>query len=804
MKIKKKKRKKKNHRSQVCSQRDFSQSSFLRQCRKTLLITASYQLFSVCVSPTTAPLPPAKPVYDETLLSTVSNQVSQFFASPAFAAAPPVGPSGCVALTGGPGPAAGISGMPAAVGGMMLMNSIMQVAIQGLMQGAKNSQLQARHKAQAAQIQQWLAAEQVRIAKLVAQQRSLRDAEVKAGQDELAKALSDRWDAGKGPTGVGSALSDPEVVDLRPQGTPFFGTGGDSSVVDLRDRTRDIPEIPDGNKPPLNQKAFKPTPPSESARKLQRMMKDNHNPARLDANLKKLEDQLARIKGLSEKINTGMNYSPQDLQALNRALTPVIQEGLLRGISLVMGLGPEDLITFYKEMKTNPARMNKLLDAMNTVNQVADFANHYDKFKPGELKDGMWNEANRNIMRDLDFFRTQNAVNSKQFQTGKNMVKESMDLAQSREELGKIEVRVKIKGLSPFFWDRKKQLDQQVQKLADTTRGARRELGLKKPDGTAEDSALARHSEPEWSSSKSARLRDDQKLHAKLAPEKPALTKSSRPLNDQGSTGVLGGEPPSPDVKKEVERLIKTDLVRRQETIDKVTHALNDYRAQTPPVQEYKTILLMGTGNSQEDADTYMRKHFRNPITGEVYDQIYAFGRHGIGNDLVRAITDHLQAERDFLSSRTLEKCARLKNAHIDHLVAHSNAATIAEVLLKRNDIKVRELTLLGGDHTLTNLEGLEKLAKDKGIERINVFVNQGDIVPLLPRPQQLTGFGPTSIMDALFKRISPSPSVGSRVKVVVFDKGPYVYGSSSGIDFIYHYVDNYHNNVRIYQKSLK
>jgi hypothetical protein len=209
MKIRKKKKKKKNNVSQVGSQGDRLQGGFLRQCRKTLLITASYQLFSVCVSPTAVPLPPAKPEYDQTLLGTVSNQVAQFFASSAIAAAPPVGPSGCVALTGGAAPPAGMPRMPAALGGMMIMNTVLQVAIQGMMQGAANAQVQAQHKAQFAQMQQWLDAEQSRLANLVSQQRSLRDAESKAGLDEIAKAMSDQWDGGKGPTDVASALSDP-------------------------------------------------------------------------------------------------------------------------------------------------------------------------------------------------------------------------------------------------------------------------------------------------------------------------------------------------------------------------------------------------------------------------------------------------------------------------------------------------------------------------------------------------------------------------------------------------------------------
>jgi hypothetical protein len=271
----------------------------------------------------------------------------------------------------------------------------------------------------------------------------------------------------------------------------------------------------------------------------------------------------------------------------------------------------------------------------------------------------------------------------------------------------------------------------------------------------------------------------------------------------------VSGGPPSPEVKKELDLLIKTDLNRRGQTMEKMAQALHRFPAPPPPVTEYKTILFMGTGNSQEDADAYLRKHFRNPLTGEVYEQIYAFGQHGVGKDLLRVIFDHVLAEKDFLAPSTFEKCARLKEVRINHLVAHSNGATVAEVLIKNNFIKVRELTLLGGDRTLTNLPALEKLAKDKGIERINVFVNQGDTIPLLPQASQ------TPIMQdiMLSQRVTLPPSGLSRVKVVVFDKGPYVYGSyapvsqqelSNQSNFTYHFIDNYHNNVRRYRASLK
>lgn len=690
MKIKKKKRQKKNRRNQVCSHGDHSQGNFLRQCGKTLLITASYQLFSVCLSPATVPLPPAKPEYDQNLFSTVSDQVIQFFASPALAAAPPVGPGRCVMyFTSGPGPTVSTPRMPAAVGGMMMMNTILQTAIQGMIDGAANAQVRAQHKAQFEEMQRWIAAEQQRLAHLVSQQRSLRDAESKAGLDEIAKALSDQWDSGKGPAGVASALSDPGVGDLSPQGTPFFGTGGDSSVVDLRERTGDIPQIPDSKKPPRGEKASKPVPPSETAKKLQRMIRDNQDPARLNANLKKLENQLMKTKDLSEKIKEDANFSPQDLESWDRSLAQAAQEGMLRGLSLVMDFqgdqasGPQGLINWYKEMKKNPTRMNQALNAMNNINDFADFADHYDKFKPGELKDIIWNEANRNLMRDLDFFRSPNASNAGQFQTGKNMVNESMGLAEGREELGKIEVRVKIKGLSPFFWDRKKQLDEKVQRLAETTRGARRELALKKDLPPAPG-------------------KSDQ---ASLKPSPAPAQVSSLPAIDNL-------------------KVIPLDL---KQPTEKSAPAADSLRREPPlPAPKYRKVVFQGVvGSKQEDRG--LMKVIQNDPLLQGPDQSYVFAFPG--GPQSDQLMYHPEGNPDFY----FKKLSELKGMEVENLVITSNMAPMVEMLIRERFIKVRFLSFIMND-ALKNYPGQEdlmSLARKRGIS-FNWYLNRdGKLVPI-------------------------------------------------------------------------
>jgi tetratricopeptide (TPR) repeat protein len=95
--MKKKTKKNKKWENRVCSQVECPRGKFLRQCRNALLITASYQIFSVCLNPANINDPLVGPGQSKNLLTTVSEQIASVFINPALAQrVPPVSPGKCV------------------------------------------------------------------------------------------------------------------------------------------------------------------------------------------------------------------------------------------------------------------------------------------------------------------------------------------------------------------------------------------------------------------------------------------------------------------------------------------------------------------------------------------------------------------------------------------------------------------------------------------------------------------------------------------------------------------------------------
>ncbi|MCL4502715.1 MAG: hypothetical protein M1438_12850 [Deltaproteobacteria bacterium] len=584
--------------------------------------------------------------------------------------------------------AGGVPTMPASMGGMMMMSGLLSVAMQGLMDAASNAQVRAQRQAQYQEMQRWMAQEQERLAELVARQRAKRDREDQADMDELAKAMSAPWDGGKAPSDLASALRDPVASDSRPQGTAFFGLGGESKTgwegesktVDLRDRTRDTPEIPSGKKP--IKPATGPIQQTETGRKLQKMIRENQDPAKLDANLNKLENLLSQSQERAEKIKQVQNLSPQDLQAWDRCVALAAQEGMLRGLSLAMDFrGAQDLINWYKGIKKNPARMDQLLKALNNINEFAEFADHYDKFELGELKDIIWNEANRNLMNDLEFFRRQNAVNHANFEFGKNIINDSVALAQGREELGKIEVRVKIEGLSPFFWDRKKQLEQQARKLAETARGARQELALKR------DLAVP----------------PDRSGQASRKPEALPSRASSLP------------------VMKNL-RVIPLDL--KQPAGEPAPIAKTALGEPSVPGPKYHRVVFQGVVGARQE-DQALTRAIQNDVLFQNPDRSYVFAFSGGPQ------SDRLMHHPETNPGLFFRKCPEIKNMEVEDLVFNHNSTPMVEMLVRQRFIKVKNLVFISNDTSrhYPKLQELMTLAKERGI-MFNWYLNrQGKLV---------------------------------------------------------------------------
>ncbi|MDP3182137.1 MAG: hypothetical protein Q8M54_04885 [Desulfobaccales bacterium] len=257
---------------------------------------------------------------------------------------------------------------------------------------------------------------------------------------------------------------------------------------------------------------------------------------------------------------------------------------------------------------------------------------------------------------------------------------------------------------------------------------------------------------------------------------------------------------------KDMEKMVARDLKQRNEVMEKIGRNLDKHKVPplgVPPVKKADTVLFLGTGNDRADAEELTRKHYRNPNTGQPYERILAFGQHGFDKDLARAVADHAYADKAMLSKATAEQLAPLKGARIEHLVAHSNGATVAEALIRNDVIKVKDLTIMGGDRTLFNLDELDKLAREKNMT-ITVYVNKGDIVPMLPKLSQVKDVkegrvSPEKLMEDLVAQRQRLQREDSPVKVVVFDKGPYIQGSDTDKEIL-HFLDSYHYNVRKYQ----
>lgn len=254
---------------------------------------------------------------------------------------------------------------------------------------------------------------------------------------------------------------------------------------------------------------------------------------------------------------------------------------------------------------------------------------------------------------------------------------------------------------------------------------------------------------------------------------------------------------------KDLDRLVVADLKQRNTTLEKLSRNLDKTYVPPPgipPVKKADSVLFLGTGQDQGEADQLKAKKYQNPVTGKPYERIMAFGIEDSGfvKDLPRAVADHIHAEKAMLSKETASRVGPLKGAEIDKLVAHSNGATVAEALIRKDYIKVKDWHIMGGDRSMWNLEGLDKLAQDKNM-KITVYVNKGDIVPMLPTlAKAKAGIADPEATEARLWEELRKVRAGGRVKVVIFDKGPYIQGYDTSKDLL-HYLDSYQYNVRKY-----
>jgi hypothetical protein len=164
-----------------------------------------------------------------------------------------------------------------------------------------------------------------------------------------------------------------------------------------------------------------------------------------------------------------------------------------------------------------------------------------------------------------------------------------------------------------------------------------------------------------------------------------------------------------------------------------------------PYPQHCESILLMGVGETARDAAVVAKRD--NPFTpGRPYGcGVFGFAAMPDFFDLVlRGAPDHILRSFDLLSPLTLLSLHRLwgEERSVPIVVAHSNGATVAEVLIRSHRlVGVRELRILGGDGALMHLDSLQKLADDYNI-KITVYAIKGDPVTLAATGWELRALG--------------------------------------------------------------
>jgi len=150
--------------------------------------------------------------------------------------------------------------------------------------------------------------------------------------------------------------------------------------------------------------------------------------------------------------------------------------------------------------------------------------------------------------------------------------------------------------------------------------------------------------------------------------------------------------------------------------------------------------VFLGLLTNQQDANDLLA-HDTSPFAPRSYRQMQRSGEvlalsFGTGanfsTEIERGVADHLSLGRYTLSQDRVSAVVHaLNGTRFDRLIAHSNGATIAEALLRADVIRVKELDIAGGDRSLVNYESLSELIESGRVERVVVWINPGDPIPL-------------------------------------------------------------------------
>jgi hypothetical protein len=386
-------------------------------------------------------------------------------------------------------PMKGMGGMGSMVG-MMMLQSIISEALDA-------SAATSQQAAQRAELEAWMKAEKQRLTDLVTQQRGKRELEDKVSIEELRAAMGGQSDGGKPSSDLASALSDPQAVIHNPGGTPFFGSGGGSvsmsafavdavkPTVDLSQRASDAPRIPENQTQASRVQTASAVRQvqlrTQAAKKLQVMIKENQNPVILDKRLQKLEEDLAEVLRQARELQNRFDAIAKDYALYEKTVDSVTLKSIERALSLLVDASGDKLLEGWKNLRYDPDKWNRTLQAMDKINEVATLTKfgieHAEQSK--DIYDDEWKAWNSSsgpgLKEDLDFIFQNLPAEifgkfSPHYKLGKFMLDTSLDTR-------KLFVDLKdLQATSKAYLSKQQQIDIKIKSLVKAIKERRQQL----------------------------------------------------------------------------------------------------------------------------------------------------------------------------------------------------------------------------------------------------------------------------------------------------------------------------------------
>jgi|GEM_PF-2929092 len=152
-----------------------------------------------------------------------------------------------------------------------------------------------------------------------------------------------------------------------------------------------------------------------------------------------------------------------------------------------------------------------------------------------------------------------------------------------------------------------------------------------------------------------------------------------------------------------------------------------------PPIASRKIIkegVILGMSNTK-DSNAIKKYDLKSPFSDNKIP-FYATSDNYKVSDLGRVTLDNLTTGK-YTTLKTevgQELVKELDNTYFEVLMAHSNGATVTEALLRADVIRAKELHIMGGDRSLTNMGGYADLIATGKVEKVVVWLNPADYVP--------------------------------------------------------------------------